>query len=418
MKKIYKILIIAIIGVVLLGSLAGCQDSAENNQTVKPAPMEINLSRPYSEVLSTSKYMDAINDFSIDLFETLDNTQNTCISPLSVYIAFAILSNGAANETLNQIADVMHLTPTEINEYSAYLYSLYQDDETNAQTVQIANSVWFKESFTPKQDFIDNAAAYYDAEIIKALFNNDTVKQTNAWVKEKTRGMIDKVVESYSPYTIMQIINALVFEDNWTKALNDGEHMFTYKDGSIRFVEGGYKKQASFFESNNAEAFKYYFKNNRFCFLGIKPKVELGEYLDVFDKDELYTLLNNENTSYDIVKTFVPYFDFDYSVNLKQNLMDLGMVDAFSEIDADFSRAWDAEDNVFVSYVNHKTHFELSRDGVKAAAVTSIGMEVTSTPPSIEPKIKELYLDKPFIYMILDKEYNVPLFIGTINTIE
>ena len=115
MKKIYKILIIAIIGVVLLGSLAGCQDSAENNQTVKPAPMEINLSRPYSEVLSTSKYMDTINDFSIALFETLENTQNTCISPLSVYIAFAILSNGAANETLNQIADVMHLTPTEIN---------------------------------------------------------------------------------------------------------------------------------------------------------------------------------------------------------------------------------------------------------------------------------------------------------------
>ena len=97
--------------------------------------------------------------------------------------------------------------------------------------------------------------------------------------------------------------------------------------------------------------------------------------------------------------------------------MDLGMVDAFSEIDADFSRAWDTEDNVFVSYVNHKTHFELSRDGVKAAAVTSIGMEVTSAPPNIEPKIKEIYLDKPFIYMILDKEYNVPLFIGTINTI-
>lgn len=417
MKKIYKVLLITLLGVIMICSLVACKDPISNIQVVKPAPMEVNLSKPYSEVLSTSKYMDAINDFSIDIFETLDNTENTCISPLSIYLAFAILSNGADNNTLSQMANVLHLMPEEINEYSAYLYSLYQDDETNAKTVSIANSVWFKEAFTPKQEFVDSAAAYYDAEIIKALFNNETVKQTNAWVKEKTRGMIEKIVDEYSPDTIMQIINALVFEDKWTRELEDEQHGFTLSDGSVEYVSGGEKSLSSFYESDNAEAFRYYFKNERFCFLGIRPKGDLDDYLELLDKNELYTLLNNENTSYDSVKTFVPYFELDYDVDLKQNLKDLGMVDAFSPVAADFTRAWKAEDGAFISYVKHNTHFELSREGVKAAAVTSIGMDATAAP-GYDPKIKKLYLDKPFVYMILDKDYNVPMFIGAINTID
>ena len=66
--------------------------------------------------------------------------------------------------------------------------------------------------------------------------------------------------------------------------------------------------------------------------------------------------------------------------------------------------------------VTHKTKIEVTERGTKAAAVTAVIMANGTGMPL--PK-KEIYinLDRPFVYMIVDKN-NVPLFIGAATQLE
>ena len=64
----------------------------------------------------------------------------------------------------------------------------------------------------------------------------------------------------------------------------------------------------------------------------------------------------------------------------------------------------------------HKTHIELDRCGTKAAAVTAVIVDKASSMP-VEKEKKNVDLDHPFVYAIIDTESGIPLFIGTVKTV-
>ena len=123
---------------------------------------------------------------------------------------------------------------------------------------------------------------------------------------------------------------------------------------------------------------------------------------------------NRERAS---VHTKIPEFTYDYSATLNEPLYEMGIKDAFSDTKADFSNmAQIADYNIFISKILHKTHIELDRNGTRAAAVTAVIMECAA---SIEPPdIKEVYLDRPFVYAIIDRKTGVPVFLGALNNLE
>ena len=95
----------------------------------------------------------------------------------------------------------------------------------------------------------------------------------------------------------------------------------------------------------------------------------------------------------------------------------MGMPDAFSMSDADFSNmAVSDRGNIFISRVLHKTFISVDELGTKAGAVTVIEMMGGSAAPPEDPKV--VYLDRPFVYMIIDTENSIPLFIGTMTDIK
>ena len=112
----------------------------------------------------------------------------------------------------------------------------------------------------------------------------------------------------------------------------------------------------------------------------------------------------------------MPEFTNDYEVGLGDLLSDLGMEDAFDEDNADFSlMAQIPGSNIFISKVIHKTHIEVDRNGTRAAAATAVMMDEAACA-DIDP-IVNVYLDRPFIYMIVDTETGTPVFMGTVNSV-
>jgi serpin B len=85
----------------------------------------------------------------------------------------------------------------------------------------------------------------------------------------------------------------------------------------------------------------------------------------------------------------------------------MGMVDAFIPYIADFSGITD--DEIFISFVKQNTFVEVNEEGTEAAAVTTVGFEVTSANPN------EFIVNKPFVFAIRERMTNTILFIGKVS---
>lgn len=409
MKLIFKILICVVSVVLCLSFMVSCSNTVISANKVSLGKIEMNVDgREVS--LSSPQNRDALVNFGSEVLQNLYDSKNTLISPLSIYLALAMLANSAAGDTLTEMLSVMGLSIETLNEYCGHLYGLYVENDTNNEVVKIANSIWYNKEntdFVPKTEFLDTNSLYYGAEIYNTVFDDNAVKDINNWVKENTNNMINKILDNLNPLTIMILINALVFEDKWcSEFYNTVSGDFTDFNGNITSADYLRKTLSNYYDNGNAKAFCYKFENARFGFLGILPNQDIGSYMANFDGEELISLLNN-NIEAD-VNAKLPCFTYDYGSSLNNTLSDMGMPSIFN--DADFTAGWEAGgEDLYVSNVMHKTFIEVTKSGVRAAAVTAIIMEATSAP-TIPPIT--IALDRPFVYAIMDMTYQVPLFIG------
>ena len=117
------------------------------------------------------------------------------------------------------------------------------------------------------------------------------------------------------------------------------------------------------------------------------------------------------------VRTSLPKFSTKFEADIADVLYSMGMTDAFDVDLADFSQLGSYEEqNIYIGNVLHKTFIDVEERGTKAGAVTVVSMKNGSAAPPEDPK--EVYLDRPFVYMIIDTENNIPLFIGSMTDVK
>ena len=358
----------------------------------------------------------AVTDFAVRLFKASEeNGKNTLISPLSVLCALAMTANGAEDETLQQMEDVLGMTTEEMNLYIySYMQNLPQDEKYK---LSLANSIWFTdhERFTVNQDFLQTIADYYGADIYKAPFNEQTCKDINNWVKEKTDGMIPSALDEIPADALMYLINALAFDAEWADVyekyqVKDGE--FTKEDGTKQECEFMYSTESNYFEDEKATGFLKYYKSGKYAFVAMLPKegVSVSEYIASLTGESLNEMLSNPECA--TVYTSIPKFETSYSVEMTEILKSMGMTEAFDPNNADFAGLGSSTGgNISISRVIHKTFISVEEKGTKAAAVTIVEPGDGAAMEPEQPK--EVYLDRPFVYMLIDCENNIPFFVGT-----
>lgn len=362
-----------------------------------------------------------VTDFAIRLFKASEERgKNTLISPLSVLCALAMTANGAEEETLAQMEEVLGMTTEELN---LYLYSYMQNlPQGEKYKLSLANSIWFTEDerFTVNQDFLQTNADYYGADIYKAPFNDQTCKDINNWVKQNTDEMIPEILDEIPADAIMYLVNALAFEAEWSEIyekqqVRDGK--FTKEDGTKQDVELMYGVEGTYLEDENATGFKKYYKGGKYAFVAMLPNegVSVSDYVASLNGESLNTLLNN--TQHTTVHTAIPKFETEYNVEMSAILKDMGMTKAFDIYNADFEGlGTSTAGNIFINSVLHKTFISVGEKGTKAGAATIVEMNDGAAAEPQEPK--EVYLDRPFVYMLIDCENNIPFFIGTMMDVD
>jgi serpin B len=145
------------------------------------------------------------------------------------------------------------------------------------------------------------------------------------------------------------------------------------------------------------------------------PTVSLHEQFEKLTTDTWLSLTSRlSEQNWDSATVILPKFSFSYEKYLNESLQHLGMHDAFDSSNANFTGITEAQ-RIFISFVKQNTFIEVNEKGSEAAAVTTIGFELTSVGP---PK-KPVYLfNKPFIFAIRERTTNTLLFIGSFSNPE
>lgn len=398
---------------ILLGLILLSCEKDDNSPEYPTEEKEIILSAKSMEMVSSD------NQFGIEIFKRMlnvDKGKNLMISPLSISQALLMTYNGANGDTKKAFEETLFLndlTIDEVNQSAQELVKALLEVDPGV-IIDIANSIWYRDGYTIKPEFIQVNEDYYNAEVQQLVFNDEAVDIINAWVKDKTNDKIEEIINSIDPTTLMFLINAVYFKGNWKYQFEESNTVhdeFTLSNGSKITVPFMHQSiNANVMNHEDFAILNLLYGRGNFNMFIILPDEDktIDDVLELWNNDTYNQWLNDftEVSKLDVV---IPKFKFAYEKKLNDVLIDMGLELAFDTDQADFSNI--IEDmQLFISKVKHKTFIEVNEKGTEAAAVTSVEVGFTSIDP-----ISQFIADRPFLFVIREKYTNSILFMGSVE---
>lgn len=375
-----------------------------------------------STELSDSNLVNSIK--VADMIAKTNESSNIMFSPTSLNFALGIVSDGAKGETSELLANYLgaYSYGNKAKSYLDNLNKFNSDDTLNGYKtkLEIADALWVSDKVKLKEGYKGNVESEYNASVETVNFDNkeETCSIINKWADIKTNSMIKEIISTklINPETAMCITNSVYFESAWAEAWKYHDYdveEFTKFNGDKLDCCYMYTGGDGYYENDYATAFASNYVSG-IKFIGILPKEEGNFNLEDLD---IKGLLETKSYDYDELHVKMPKLNFETSASLKPMFEALGMGLLFED-DSDFTGI--AEDvDLKVDSIIQKTNLELDENGTRAAAVTSIIMDLEScVMPEDNPVIKEVYLDRPFAFLIYDEENDEVLFMGKVVTIE
>lgn len=405
MNKILKIS--GLIFVLVAAGFLSCSDAEVDSK-----PNEV---RP---VVIPERIAAGTNDFAFDFFKNLQHVgspdENLFVSPLSLHMALGMLLNGAENETAAEILKALKMEGVSIADLNKAYQTLLNDMPVADSKVSLglANSVWYKSTFQVETDFTNVLKQSFNAEVTGLEFNNAATERINKWASDKTNGKIKQVLDKIDADAVMFLLNALYFKGDWTtkfdskNTLDKPFHLQTGTDRNVKMMFT--KSDFALSGSEKYTAVKLPYGNKQFEMTLLLPQngSNITEVMNSITPSQWNKIKS------DTVRTGInlglPRFSLEYSEQLNGVLQKMGINKAFLK-SAAFGKI-NKTAPLMVSFVKQDTYLGIDEKGTEAAAVTSIGIVVTSAGP--EPR--DVIFDRPFGLIISEKTSNTILFMGRI----
>ena len=459
-----KITITILITLLVTATLSGCGGSGSKNykgtsDLMEGVAIKTELSEEEIEKGLNNGGDEYYYDFAAELFKESMDGSNFLVSPLSVIYAMSMVTNGSDGMTRCElltalaegrntgeaicgtsstgVGDIYDEWQNNLNEYLGAYMGLVKLHATREEemlknwgedgkvkkpsTLNIANSIWIKDDakLQVEEDFLKTNGEYYNAGVRKLVFDESARKSINAWIEDNTGGTIKDMLKEISPNAIMYLINALAFEAEWTEPyldyqIHEGEFHGENGDETVDFMTG---EEYVYLEDELSTGFIKYYLGGNYAFAAILPDegVGLDEYVDSLTGESLKNLMEHP-INHDVIAT-IPKFESKSSLSLVDVFKSLGVKDAFDSDVADFTKLGSYEEqNIFIGNILHDTYIKVDEKGTKAGAATIVEMTAEGAIEEEDPP-KYVVLDRPFLYMLIDTQANIPLFMGVMRSI-
>lgn len=385
---------------------------SKNDEILPSEPVPISLTTDQTALIESG------NEFAFDIFKNIisgeNEGKNVMISPLSISSALSMTINGANGETREAMLEALRLkgiTVDAVNKaYRDLTKALISVDKR--VLISIANSVWTEDDFNVKKAFIDVLTQYYDAQSEAFDINDPNAPaRMNAWIENKTNGLIKDMIESLDDNTVMLLINAIYFKGKWASEFDrtKTENLpFYLTSGSVNVPMMKQKSDFSVFEGNGFVMAEFPYGQGNFVMDVILPdqSSSLSGTMNLIS-DANFNGWISQMRKRETDVTF-PKFKYGFKKKLKDVLSNMGMGIAFTDA-ADFSNISEQYD-LLINEVTHQSFIETDEEGTEAAAATVVEIGLTSVGPSSF----EFRMDRPFIFIIRETTTNSILFMGRV----
>ena len=342
------------------------------------------------------------------------NSENRVYSPISLYAALAMLTEVTDGDTRQQVMDLLAADDAETlrQQIKDLWIGVYTDDDQSV--CRLANGAFLRENADVKQEAVDALVDWYYASTYRVPMGTEEADKAIAgWLNQNTGGLLSEETGNIRTdgNDLLRLYNTIYYKSGWQDAFNSSQtkqDTFTAADGAAQTVDfmhrtesGGYRKGDGYTAAPRSLNY------GRMVFVlpdeGVTPE-------SLLQRQGFLAGLTGDYSAAELVWS-VPKFDVKSSTELNGVLQALGVTDAFDMAEADFTPLTD--NGAFLSSAMQAARVKIDEEGVEAAAYTEIvcaDSAMMEVPPTVE-----MDLDRPFLFVIFDNS-NVPLFVGTVNT--
>jgi serpin B len=400
-----------------------CLVLASCTQPINPS----QPSTPSAPSISTQERVRTINtDFALSYLKELSATEgqkNIFVSPFSLMQALTMTWNGANGSTRTAMANTLRLTGLTEQDANAGLKNLSELFRTLDNRVEFrsANGIWYNTRLAPEQAFITTVRDAFGAEVRGKAFGTEDVRgDINRWVEQQTNNRIkDLIQRDFTRLDLMCLVNAVYFNGAWQLRFDStmtGEGDFFREDGSKRramLMSTGRERQLRNGSLPNARLVELPYGDGRFVMTAILPNhgTRVRDVLASLTPATWNDAVSKMSSSGTVV--VMPKFSMQMRTQETgkepRELHKMGMGAAFSDT-ADFSKMYRPPTEAKISFVIHQTFLQVNERGTEAAGATAVGIveRVSISTPFVAR------FDKPFAFMIRERETGTILFAGAL----
>lgn len=395
-------------------AVAACTDPAG------PLPPEITaLPRQLTAV--ESEMVTAANEFGFRLLKevnTASASANVFLSPLSASMALGMTMNGAEGATFTEMRSALGFGPrtyAELNASYQSLIALLRGLDPRVE-FRIANAIYYDQvdiGSAVEPLFVQESQRYFDAEVKGMDFRVATAVDTvNAWANRNTNGRIPEILDAIDPQIVMLLMNAIYFKGDWRegfKASETRDDVFHKPGGSQVLVpmmnrKGGFRVG----RTSNAQVAELPYGGDAFVMTIVMPDEGVDINTFVAGLTPASWAEATGGLSGAEVPLSLPKFTLAWEDTLNDELQRMGMLQAFVPNGARFTRiSRTMGTQLYIDFVKQKAFVDVNEVGTEAAAVTVVGVGVTSAPIPV-------VIDRPFVFAIRERLSGTVLFLGKI----
>ncbi|NWU44216.1 A1AT protein, partial [Hylia prasina] len=367
---------------------------------------------------SCQRIVSSNTDFAFQFYRqatTQHPTKNIFFSPVSISAALALLALGSRGTSQAQVLEglAFNLTTIQKEEIHDGFHQLLLLLHRPGSQVQLSmgNILFMDKHLKPMKMFLKDIKKLYRGKAVSSSFQNATEakKEINDYVKNKTHGNINQILEDLDPNTLMVIVSYIYFKAYWENPFNiKGTHKDYFHVNAKTSVEVEMMIRDGFY--------KAYLDRKMSCqVVQIPYKGDVAALFILPNKGKMkqleHALTKNTVSKWERslrrwrMELYIPKLSISSTYDLKRILMNLGVTDVFSN-HADLSGITGNPD-LKVSKATHKAVLKIHENGTEAAAGSSIDILPYSAPPVVK-------FNHPFLLLIVDQYTQSILFMGKI----
>uniref|UniRef100_A0A3P9APW3 Serpin B6 n=2 Tax=Esox lucius TaxID=8010 RepID=A0A3P9APW3_ESOLU len=369
----------------------------------------------------------ANTNFSLDLFKKITEkkkTGNVFYSPLSISSALAMVSLGARGNTATQMSESLHLHKAKDDVHVSFSKLMGELNKEGAPyKLSLANRLYGEQSYKFVETFLHDTKKHYNAELEAVDFksNAETARQNiNTWVEKQTADKIKDLLPKgiVDDLTRLVLVNAIYFKGNWEKKFKETStkdvqfRLNKNESKPVKMMHQKAKFPLTFIPEANCQILELPYVGNQLSMLIMLPnEIEDGTTgLEKLEKELTYDNFVDwtKPDMMDLVEVQVglPKFKLEESLDMKETLVSMGMIDAFDHSRSDFS-GMSPNNDLVLSKVVHKAFVEVNEEGTEAAAATAAIMMMRCAL-----RTPTFFADHPFLFFIRHNPTQSILFYG------